>query len=162
MSQNLASFSGFDQAILVIYSNSLDYGVYYLTYSARIIYSNDMGVTTLFLQDTTQTFIDIVPSGVNVFAFENGISQRTYGTSQRIVIDPGSFSIDMDKLVNPSTLNYTFYCQQMGIGQTTSSFFSTGTIRRLGSLPNMFQVYNSTIGSNCFTCKTIIYYLTKT
>ncbi len=146
-----AAFSGYDQAILVIYPNSLDFGVYYLVYSAKIIYSMDHGLSFLTLNSQSSTHIQIVRSGLNIFGLPNGLLQQTYGTGQQIVLDPGSFSADMDKSVDPSTLSYVFYCQKVPSGQSTSAYFSRGgPITRLDSIPNMFQVYSSTFSSNCF------------
>jgi hypothetical protein len=147
------SFSGFDSATLVVYPNVLDYGIYLFTYSVRILYSMDGGATTLTLQAQTSTYVEYVKTGLNIFGFLNGILQQTYGMSQQIVIDPGTNSIDLDNVVNPSTLNYTFYCQKVPSGQSTSAYFSSGgAITQLGST-NLYQVYSPTFASDCFTSK---------
>jgi hypothetical protein len=146
------AFSGHDQAILVIYPNKLDYGVYYLTYSVTIKYTMDYAGTIRTLYSQTYTHIQIVKAGLNVFGLKNGIMQQVYGVDQQIVLDPGSFSVDLDKFVDPSTLYYTFYCRKVPTGQSTALYFSGGgAITRLGALPNVYQVYSPTFSSNCFT-----------
>jgi hypothetical protein len=145
------SFSGYDAATLVVYPNVLDYGVYLFTYSVAVVYSMDRGVTLLTLQAESSTYVEYVKSGLNVFGFLNGILQQTYGLLQQIVIDPGTKSVDLDNVVDPSKLNYTFYCQKVPSYQSTSAYFSNGgAISQLGST-NLFQVYSSTFSSNCFT-----------
>jgi hypothetical protein len=148
------AFKGHDQAILVIYPLVLNFGVYYLTYTAKVIYSMDYGVTYLNIQGQASTYFQIVRTGLNVFGLQNGILQQTYAGGQEVVLDPGTFSVDMDMIVDPSSLSYLFYCQKVPSGQSTSAYFqSGGAITRLGSLPNMFQVFSSTFGSNCFSSR---------
>jgi hypothetical protein len=142
MSASPSSYTGYDQGILVISSNTLNYGTYMLNYSVTISYNGGS------LTQSATTYITIVPTGLNVFGLTSGILQQTYGTSQQIVIDPGSNTVDLDAFVNPATLNYTFYCQVVPNGQSGMLFFNN-TYPVFNLTANVFQL-NSTYGK-CFT-----------
>jgi hypothetical protein len=60
-------------------------------------------------------YIEIVPSGLIVTAFEGQFQDGTFeisrGTNQTITLDPVKYSIDLDGLVNKKTLKFWYYCR---------------------------------------------------
>jgi hypothetical protein len=144
-------YSGYNSGSLVISSNTLPFGTFKFTYTVTLSYAANGGGS--FTQSAT-TYAKIVPSGLNVFGFTNGILQQAYGSAQAITVDAGSNTLDLDSLINPASLNYTFYCQRVPTVQSGVLFFSNDNpITILSS--NMFQVQSS-FGS-CFNCKNIFF-----
>ena len=101
---------------LVIQSNTLTYGVYQFNVQVNVI-TSQYGTFT----NTNQTFIQILPTGLAVFAIANGIESQLIGSSQPFVLNPVGFSFDMDNLVAPSNLVFDFYCQTISLTQSSSS-----------------------------------------
>jgi hypothetical protein len=62
-------------------------------------------------QAEVDTYICIVPSGIVVFAFEDGISQLAIGTGQSIELLPLVYSYDIDGDKDISELDFKIYCQ---------------------------------------------------
>jgi hypothetical protein len=144
MAASPTSYSGYNQGILVINPNTLAYGTYMFTYSVTI--STSGGSVT----QSATTYVKIVPTGLNVFGFQNGILEQTYATGLEIVIDAGSNTIDLDGLAKPSSLNYTFYCQIVPNGQSGLTYFSNGfPISNITN--NVYQVQSGQ--GDCFSCK---------
>jgi hypothetical protein len=70
-----SAFSGYDQGILVVRPNTLNYGVYMFNYSVTISFSAGS-----FLQ-WANTYVSVVATGLNVFGFPSGILQQAYGSA---------------------------------------------------------------------------------
>ena len=73
------------------------------------------------LSNTASTFIEIIPTGLAIFALQNGVSSVLVGSQQILFLDPESFSIDFDYLVLPNSLNYKFYCTTINLNSTLAS-----------------------------------------
>ena len=107
---NLASISTSSLAQLVIPSNTLSYGIYEFTYQVIATITSTNVVLAANIQST---FVQIVPTGLAVFAIPNGVSGIMIGSLQSYVLSPGLYSIDFDNIIAPGTLIYKFYCQTM-------------------------------------------------
>ena len=98
-------------AEIVIQPNSLSYGLY------RFLYQVSMsGPNTVAFMNQIDTYIKIIPSGIVVSAFNNGLNEIRRGLSQNIVLDPVTNSYDLDNLISTSALNFKFYCQILDDG----------------------------------------------
>ena len=96
LNANPSSFS----SELVIQKNQFDYGIYEFTFEVEI---NGF-------RCNISTFIEIIPSGLAVYALENGIQSVTIGYEQSLTLDAPSFSFDFDNLVSSSNLTFKYYC----------------------------------------------------
>ena len=95
---------------LVFKPNTLLYGIYKLYFKNTVTFNSNQQVYT----DITQ-YIDIIPTGIQVIAFENGINELSFGYQQDIELNPGLYSTDYDLLAQLSNLNFTFYCRPVNI-----------------------------------------------
>ena len=100
-----------DYAEIVIQPNSLTYGLYKFIYQVSMYGGN----TGIFVSQI-DTFVKIVPTGIAVMSLANGVSEISRGLQQEIVLDPTTFSYDMDYLVSPKLLTFKFYCQILDAG----------------------------------------------
>ena len=91
---------------LVFKPKSLSYGIYKLYFKNTVLYNSNQQVYA----DITQ-YIEIIPTGIQVIAFENGINELSFGYQQDIELNPGLYSTDYDLIAQPSKLNFTFYCR---------------------------------------------------
>ena len=91
---------------LVFKPNTLSYGIYKLYFKNTVTFNSNQQVYT----QTTQ-YIKVIPTGIQVIAFENSLSEMSVGYQQDIELNPGLYSIDYDLLAQPSELNFTFYCR---------------------------------------------------
>jgi hypothetical protein len=98
-------------ADFVISSNTLAYGLYEFIYQV-IIDSNP------YCKAQINTFIEIIPSGINVFSLSNQAIDLTIGLAQSIDLLPSIYSIDLDQIITANQLDYKFYCQcfEFGLG----------------------------------------------
>jgi hypothetical protein len=71
------------------------------------------------------TFIEIIPAGIVVFNFDEGLSQVSIGTQQSIDLLPSQYSYDIDGTQDISELNFKFYCQVIdgGVAKNYPSMF---------------------------------------
>jgi hypothetical protein len=90
---------------LIFAENALDYGLYEFQFSINLT-----SISGIF-QNSIRTYARIVPSGVIVFALENGMNEIKVGSNQRFFLKPAVYSYDLDNLIPPSQLNFTYYCQ---------------------------------------------------
>jgi hypothetical protein len=74
---------------IYIPSRTLDYGIYELKLTVMI--------TPLNLNSSTSAFVKIIPSGITVNLIELGTSMITRGHQQDLKLDPGSYSVDLDR-----------------------------------------------------------------
>ena len=91
---------------LVFKPNTLSYGIYKLYFKNKVTFNSNQQVYS----QTTQ-YIEIIPTGIQVIAFENSLSEMSVGYQQDIELNPGLYSTDYDLLAQPSELNFTFYCR---------------------------------------------------
>ena len=105
---------------LVVQSNTLAFGLYRYTFQVSIrLYNNG----SLF--NAVNTFIQIVPIGVTVFALQNGISSILIGSQQTFTLDPASYSIDLDGVISPTLLQFTFYCNTIDLNSSSPQISQT-------------------------------------
>ena len=110
---------------LVFKPNTLLYGIYKLYFKNTIIFNSNQQVST----DIPQ-YIEIIPTGIQVMVFENGVNEISYGYEQDIELNPGLYSIDNDLLAQPSNLNFTFYCRP-GISNDLNEFSTLSKIDKV-------------------------------
>ena len=91
---------------LVFKPNTLSYGIYKLNFKNTVTFNSNQQVYA----DITQ-YIEIIPTGIQIMAFENGINELSFGNQQDIELNPGLYSTDYDLLAQPFKLNFTFYCR---------------------------------------------------
>lgn len=89
---------------LVIRENTLEFGLY--EFSLRVDVSFDGGTNS----SSTQTYVQIIPSGLAVFALENGVSGRLVGSKQAFILSPSLYSFDLDNIITAEELSFVFYC----------------------------------------------------
>ena len=124
-------------AQLVIPANTLSYGVYEFIFqvTATITSSN-----IVLASNIQSVYIEIIPTGLAVFAIANGVSGFVIGYQQTYTLSPGLFTIDFDYIVSPSSLNFTFYCSTVMLNglnsfSTTSNSYDLMTYKMNTSLP---------------------------
>ena len=101
---------------LIISANSLAYGLYNFTFRVEVaMWDNSV------LSNSANTFVQIVPTGLAVYALRNGISSILIGSQQKLVLNPATYSIDLDDFISPSSLQYTFYCNTINLNLKTES-----------------------------------------
>ena len=101
---------------LVIQGNTLAYGLYEFKIQVDITMSDGS-----ILSNSAATYIQIIPTGLAVFALQNGISNILVGSQQVFILDPATYSIDFDNLVLPSSLTYKFYCTTINLNTTLTT-----------------------------------------
>ncbi len=129
---------------LTLLSNFLEYGAYKLTYVANI--------TTVYndvLVKETSTFFSIMPTGINVFVFENSQTNVTIGQVQPLVLDPVTFSYDLDSLADVGSLEFKFYCMVVNSTLVNINFLTNGSYRNLTDLKTA-KVNNMLTNQSCF------------
>lgn len=92
--------------------NSLIYGIYKLVHLVTFnvsIYSG-ANINNIF-NSTSETYINVIPTGIAVFGLANGNDRIIIGTQQSIDLNPVLYSFDMDYLVTTNVLKFKFYCQ---------------------------------------------------
>ena len=97
---------------LIFAENSLSYGLYEFKFATDLMFNSET------LSSTIQTYVKIVPSGVAVFALENGVKETKIGSSQRYYLRPTVYSFDFDGLILPSQLDFVYYCRVIRLDST--------------------------------------------
>ena len=148
MSQDFASGNpSSDCSEISFNGNTLAYETYIFIFTATYTYQ-DIILGPTSRNSSISTFVQVIPSGIAVFGFPNGVQQLMFGYTQTIEIDPGSNSIDFDNLADLKSLNYTFYCRRVDTSDQSSFDPSQYTnLTSLGSTNNMWQV-----NDNNMTC----------
>ena len=100
---------------LVIPANTLNYGIFQAVYEI-----NTTAVQLFKFSSSNSTYFFVRPSGFFVFGIENGITNVLIGSDQRFYLNASNYSMDFDGVIDPSTLNYRYYCQT--IDSTNQSF----------------------------------------
>ena len=103
-------------AQLVISSNTLDYGIYAITYTATLTVSSSQTPYASSLS----VYVQIVPTGIIVYGLANGVQGMSIGTSQQFSLEPSVNSYDMDSYVSLSSLPFEYYCRPVDSGVTGS------------------------------------------
>ena len=110
----------YHSAELVVQANTLFYGLYQFTCRVDIT-SDSFASLTNTLTNTVSTFISIIPTGLAVYAIQNGVSSQLIGSSQVFQLNPMAYSFDMDNLVSPISLQFQFYCKTLNSLNKNSS-----------------------------------------
>ena len=95
---------------LVIQPYTLAYGLYEFTFQVSLTLSDGRILTSM-----ASTFVQIVPTGLAVYALQNGVANILVGSQQPLTLDPASYSVDLDYLIATSSLQYTFYCHTLDV-----------------------------------------------
>jgi len=94
---------------LVIKENTLDYGLYQFTLQV------DVSFNGLIVSSSAQTYVQIIPTGLAVFALENGVSSVLVGSKQAFNLNPSLYTFDMDGIVTPDKLSFVYYCRTVNV-----------------------------------------------
>ena len=105
-------------AQLVIPANTLSFGTYEFTYQVNALVSSS---NTLLSSNVPSVFVEIIPTGLAVFALANGVSGVMIGYQQAYTLSPGLYSIDFDYLISPNNLNFKFYCSTVMLNMPSST-----------------------------------------
>jgi hypothetical protein len=125
---------------LLIFDSFLSYGRYAMVIQVNTTISE----TTKFLNEK-KTFIEILPSGMDVAALPGGITEVSVGYKQDIHFKPAVHSKDYDNIISPSQLNYTFYCQVIDNGiESGYPTKSVGVLADIASLDDSMLNPNTT------------------
>lgn len=96
---------------LVIRSNTLVYKKYKLIHHIKIkIDTGYLENVENEIEYNAEAYIKIVPGGVAVFSFENGLDYLKIGTNQSITLNPLKYAYDVDLLVSSNGFDFKFYC----------------------------------------------------
>jgi hypothetical protein len=88
-------------------ANYLDIGVYQIIFMATVT----TGASSQVFYGNASTYIEIITSGLEVFALQNGLDTITIGINQSLSLTPRKYSYDLDELINMDSLSFVFYCQ---------------------------------------------------
>ena len=99
---------------LVIQANTLAYGLYAFSFNVQISMLTSGNLNGNQTSSVT-TYVQIIPTGLAVFAVQNGRSNLLIGSSQVYVLDPLTYSFDFDSVVSMSSLTFVFYCNTVDL-----------------------------------------------
>jgi hypothetical protein len=94
-------------AELVFTGNNLQYGVYRLIYEVTVLFNQ--GVDKV--NNTVDSYIRIIPSNFIVISIPGGLNRISIGTNQEFSLNPANYSYDLDDILSPSSMNFSFYCR---------------------------------------------------
>lgn len=87
----------------------MDYGIYEFKFKVNFLSDS------IIYSKTINTFIQIIPSGLAVYALQNGIQQIVIGYAQSLNLNPSNYSFDFDDLAQIQDLSFKFYCPPSNI-----------------------------------------------
>ena len=137
---NLASNPTSASSVLVIRENTLDYGLYLFSLEVGVTYNTISFVAS----NVAQTFIQIIPTGLAVFAIQNGVSSVLIGSLQAFSLQPSIYTIDMDDIVTPDKLSFTYFCKTVNLSDPNSVFYSQNDLNAYKNNPNLVMSRNQT------------------
>ena len=129
---------------LVIKENTLAYGLYRFQFQVTVTFNGNSQISS----NLAETFIEIVPTGLAVFAIENGVSSVLIGTKQSFYLQPSVFSLDFDNIIQPSQLNFTYFCKTVNQSDPNSINTPVGTIDLFSYKLNQALTMDKSL--NCF------------
>ena len=97
------STNSVNQISLNIPNASLPFGLYQIVFQAIVISPPDQFISN------TSSYIQVVPATYMIEAISQATS-LSVGPLDSISFVPAAFSIDPNSLVDPSSLNYSYYC----------------------------------------------------
>lgn len=102
---------------LVFEENALGYGLYQIIFEVKVFFNtNDIASTSL------DTYVDIIPTGFVVNTFSDQTTVVEVGRSQKISLEPGKYSYDLDGIVEPNTMEYKYFCRVVENGVESNNF----------------------------------------
>ena len=104
---DLTSNPTWQSTSLVIQPNSLAYGLYAFNFQVNVTI---VKATNIFLSNNITTYVQINPTGLVVYGLQNGVSGLLVGAQQSFSLNPALYSLDLDSLIKPSSLQFKFYC----------------------------------------------------
>ena len=129
---------------LVIKENSLAYGLYKFRYHVEVTFN---GISQI-ASNVAETFIQIIPTGLAVFAIKNGVSSVLLGSLQSFNLQPSVFSMDYDNVTQPNKLKFVYYCRTVNQSDTSSFTSSSNQIDLFTYKYNSSLIMNKRL--NCF------------
>ena len=139
---DLSSNPTWQSTSLVIQAYTLSYGLYAFNFQTNVTLEN----SNVFLTNNLTTYVKIVPTGFAVFGLQNGVSGLLIGSQQTFNLNPSLYSLDLDNIVQPNSLEYKFYCFPI----------LTNTLANITQLIDLFTYANNAQlqmywNSTCFT-----------
>ncbi|XP_064099124.1 location of vulva defective 1-like [Macrobrachium nipponense] len=103
--------SSWNKSELMIPPLFFNYGYYKMVYTVKM--EDPSFQPWMKFQKSTQTYIKIIKSPLNIMAVENAVSRFTRGIGQDMILEPVKFSSDPDW---PDTKNFTvsYRCKKLG------------------------------------------------
>ena len=138
---DLTIYSTYQSAELVIWKNTLEYGLYKFEFEVNISIMNN---NSTFLTSRADTFVKIIPTGLEINVVQDGLSSVLIGSQQTLTLDPTKYSIDLDNLIDLTALTFRFYCYPISL---KASFY----INKTNKSNDLFSFKNDSVpGSSCF------------
>lgn len=112
--------------------------------------------------DTAQTYFEVAPTGIAIASLPGtlagGTFEQTIGTNQTILLDPVTYSYDLDSLANISALSFKFYCKVIDNGveyDYPQLFYGVNLdlltlLNNYSSNQNIQQFFNPNNSHSCF------------
>jgi hypothetical protein len=119
ISIDLSSNPSWQSTSLVIQAYTLSYGLYAFNFQTNVTITKANNVVVALTNNLT-TYVQIIPTGFAVYGLQNGVSGLLIGTQQSFSLNPALYSLDLDSLVQPSSLQYKFYCFTINKNSITS------------------------------------------
>jgi hypothetical protein len=104
---DLTSNPTWQSTSLVVLANSLAYGLYAFNFQVNVTI---VKATNMILSNNITTYVQIKPTGLVVYSLQNGVSGLLVGAQQSFSLRPALYSLDLDYLIKPSSLQFKFYC----------------------------------------------------
>ncbi len=122
----------------------LEFGYYKFTF--EVTFANG-------LLDSEYTYVQVVSSGLLILATENGLNEIQRGYQQSVVLDPVKYSIDYDKSVIFSELNFKFFCRILYSSDENISYPTiNGSLIDLMTFQNFQGIIDlNTVNQSCFS-----------
>ena len=120
------------QSELVMQANTLAYGTYQFTYQVSISVQSMASFTS-----SVSTCIQIVPTGLAIFALQNGISSLLIGYGQSQILSPPLYSFDFDALAIISSLTFKYYCSVSSSSSSNLNKIDLATYKKNPSYSTM-------------------------
>jgi hypothetical protein len=143
---DLSSNPTWQSTSLVIQANTLAYGLYAFNFQTNVTITKT--ISDVFLTNNKATYVQITQIGLAVYGLENGVSGLLIGSQQSFSLKPASYSLDLDSLIKPSSLQYKFYCFTISQGSNTV-VNATQSLDLLSYKNNSLLQMNS--NSTCFS-----------
>jgi hypothetical protein len=125
---------------LVVKENTLDYGLYKFNLQVVVTYNLVNQITSNLIE----TFVQIIPTGLAVFAIQNGVSSVLIGSNQVFSLQPSIYTIDMDNIITADKLSFTYYCKTVNLSDPNSVVNSQTDLMSYKSNPNLVMSRNQT------------------